>query len=203
MHASSSGSVRTILSGLTIGLVALAMGCGGSDDGSAADDAGSTAREVADKTGDAMRDAAEKTGDAMHDAAERTGEAVRDAADEAGEAVHDAAAEAGDAMRDAADEAGDALEGATGAMMKTDDAEMPADAVTLVGTTGCGHCSFGIGKACAAAMKTADGTIYVLDGVDAESDLFQHRMDGKSLTVVGVVTEGDPEHVDVKSYRIM
>jgi hypothetical protein len=78
------------------------------------------------------------------------------------------------------------------------------EAVTLVGTSGCGHCTFGVGQSCAAAMKTADGTLYVLDGVDPESDLFKSRMDSKSLKVVGQVSQQDGlNHVAMTSYEIL
>ena len=78
------------------------------------------------------------------------------------------------------------------------------EAVTLVGTSGCGHCTFGVGQSCAAAMKAADGTLYVLDGVDPESELFKSRMDGKSLKVTGQVTQRDGlNHVAMASYEIL
>jgi hypothetical protein len=81
--------------------------------------------------------------------------------------------------------------------------ETAGETVTLAGTTGCGHCNFHIGDGCAAAMKTADGTIYIIDGVDHGSDLFTKRMEEKPVTVVGTVSEIDGvQHVDLTSYEL-
>ena len=78
------------------------------------------------------------------------------------------------------------------------------DMVTLVGTSGCGHCNFHKGESCSAAMKTADGNIYILDGVDHDSEMFQKRMDGIQVKVTGVVAEraGD-NHVTVHSLEML
>jgi len=41
--------------------------------------------------------------------------------------------------------------------------------VQLAGMLGCGHCNFHTTSDCAAAMKTAKGDVYVLDGVNEGS----------------------------------
>jgi len=79
-----------------------------------------------------------------------------------------------------------------------------ATPVALVGTSGCGHCTFQVGTSCAAALKTADGTLYIIDGVDPESEMYKTRMDGKSLKVMGAVSEKDGlHHVAMTSYEIL
>jgi len=65
-----------------------------------------------------------------------------------------------------------------------------AGVVTVAGNVGCGHCNFGIGDHCAAAMKTADGTIYLLEGVD-DTPVFTDRKTGKPIEVVGVEKDTD------------
>jgi hypothetical protein len=74
---------------------------------------------------------------------------------------------------------------------------------TLTGTSGCGHCDFKLGDSCSAAMKTADGKIYVLDGVDPESELFKERMKGHEITVKGEIqiVDGQP-HMEVGSFHM-
>lgn len=72
--------------------------------------------------------------------------------------------------------------------------------IQLTGKMGCGHCNFQIGETCSAAMQTADGKIYVIDGVAEDSELFKNRMSGKEITVAGVVKEvGGVAHIDAKS----
>lgn len=73
--------------------------------------------------------------------------------------------------------------------------------VTLAGTSGCGHCDHGIGTACAMALETADGKVYVVDGIDEASGAFVHRMEGKPIEVKGTVTEVEGvAHVAMLSY---
>ena len=74
-----------------------------------------------------------------------------------------------------------------------------AASVTLTGTLGCGHCTYQKTDGCSAAMKTADGIVYILDGVDNHSEAYQKRMEGGDVKVVGVVADGDPPHVTVSS----
>ncbi len=76
--------------------------------------------------------------------------------------------------------------------------------VTLVGTRGCGHCTFHKGESCAAALQTADGKVYILDGFDSDSEMFQNRMDGAKVKVTGVLTQrGADTHVAVASHEIL
>ena len=76
--------------------------------------------------------------------------------------------------------------------------------VTLVGKSGCGHCTFHRGESCAAALQTADGNIYLLDNIDPDSELFKKRMDGVPVTVTGtVVVRGGDKHVTVESHELM
>jgi hypothetical protein len=75
--------------------------------------------------------------------------------------------------------------------------------VTLAGTLGCGHCNYHVGSSCSAAVKTADGKIYILD-VDEDSELFTQRQSGKAVTVVGMSRAGSEgvNHLDVASYEL-
>jgi len=77
--------------------------------------------------------------------------------------------------------------------------------VTLTGTTGCGHCTFGVVKECAAAMKTASGEIYLIDGVVPDSDLWKVREDSKNIQLTGSVWTSQPDglaHVKMESYQL-
>ncbi len=132
-----------------------------------AGEGGNDVQEAADAVGEAAGDAMEKAGDAASDAAD----AAHDMIDDAADAAHDMADKAGDKMADAA-------------------AAMSGDKVTLDGTTGCGHCTFGIGSSCSAAMKTADGTVYLLEGVDGTA-VYEERQSEKPIHVVGVTKEVD------------
>jgi len=77
------------------------------------------------------------------------------------------------------------------------------DELTLAGTAGCGHCNFQYGEGCAMAMKDANGIVYILDGIDEDTEAFNQRMSGKEITVVGKVTEtGEPHHLAVESYEM-
>jgi hypothetical protein len=75
--------------------------------------------------------------------------------------------------------------------------------VTLTGTLGCGHCTYHVGNSCAAAVKTSEGVVYILDKVGEDSELFQKRYDGTEITVVGVPSEqGGANHVAVASWQM-
>jgi hypothetical protein len=75
--------------------------------------------------------------------------------------------------------------------------------VQLAGTLGCGHCNFHTTSECAAAMKTANGDVYVLDGVTEKSPLFENRMKGGNITVIGNVLEADgSKHVAMTSFEM-
>jgi len=77
------------------------------------------------------------------------------------------------------------------------------DEVTLSGTAGCGHCNFQKGDSCAMAMQVADGTIFILDGIEEDTEAFNQRTKGLQISVVGTVTDtGDPHHLDVESYEM-
>jgi hypothetical protein len=78
-----------------------------------------------------------------------------------------------------------------------------ADEIQLAGTLGCGHCNFHATSECAATVKTATGAVYVLDGVDEKSDLWQKRLEpGHTITVVGKVVGDEPvKHVAMTSFE--
>jgi hypothetical protein len=78
-----------------------------------------------------------------------------------------------------------------------------AGEIQLAGTLGCGHCNFHATSECAATVKTASGDIYVLDGVDEKSDLWQKRLEpGHTITVVGKVVGDDAvKHVAMTSFE--
>jgi hypothetical protein len=86
-----------------------------------------------------------------------------------------------------------------------------ADAVTpvgadiqLAGTLGCGHCSYSVTSECAAAVKTASGEIYVLDGIDDKSEMWEKRLEeGHQITLAGKMVGGEPtKHVAMTSYEL-
>jgi len=76
------------------------------------------------------------------------------------------------------------------------------DKVELTGVAGCGHCTYHIGDGCSMAME-ADGVVYILDGIDADTEAFNQRMSGKSITVVGTLSsDGEPAHIQVESHQM-
>ncbi len=75
-------------------------------------------------------------------------------------------------------------------------------ATTVSGTLGCGHCNYSVGEGCSAALKTADGKIYILDGVAHDAEAFTERMSQPEIKVTGVLAEGDPGHIAVQSYEL-
>ncbi len=82
-------------------------------------------------------------------------------------------------MVDQAQEAADAI----GDRMA--EAEDVAEAATFTGTIGCGHCTYHVTDECAPCMKTADGTVYVIDSPEQHDKLMGDRFSGKEITVVG------------------
>ena len=67
-------------------------------------------------------------------------------------------------------------------------AEAPkTETVDLTGTLGCGHCTFHKTSSCAAALKVADGKIYVID--NATPEVMAAREDAAPAKVSGSVTE--------------
>lgn len=75
--------------------------------------------------------------------------------------------------------------------------------MTVAGTLGCGHCTYHVGDACSAALKTADGKLYILD-VDQDSELFTERLSGNQVVVTGRSHdhEGEAVHFAVGSYEL-
>ncbi len=74
--------------------------------------------------------------------------------------------------------------------------------VTLAGTLGCGHCTYHVTTDCSPCIKTAAGSIYVIDGAGEGSELMDKRFDALAITVVGTVLGSDePKHVAMTSYE--
>lgn len=93
-----------------------------------------------------------------------------------------AAGKAVSQAKDAAKQVGD----------KMQEAAVAADASmqTYEGTIGCAHCTFHIADACAPAMKTADGKIYVIDSkAEGYDKAMGDRFSGKKITVEGTVED--------------
>lgn len=76
--------------------------------------------------------------------------------------------------------------------------------VSLAGTLGCGHCAFTTTTECAAAVKTAEGVVYILDGVAEGSELWNARETGGEITLVGTVSEAEDhlKHVALTSFEL-
>jgi hypothetical protein len=76
--------------------------------------------------------------------------------------------------------------------------------VQFAGTLGCGHCSFHVTNECAAVVKTASGEVYVLDGVDESSPLWEKRLEtGHTITVAGKLAGVEPvKHVTMTSFEL-
>jgi len=90
---------------------------------------------------------------------------------------------------------------AAGTLVWADAAQPPAS-VELKGTLGCGHCTFHKTSSCAAAFKTAEGKLYVLD--NATADVMNAREDGGTIVVTGTVTEKDGlAHVTATKQQIV
>ena len=75
---------------------------------------------------------------------------------------------------------------AAGTLVWADEAKKP-ESVELKGTLGCGHCTFHKTSSCAAALKVADGKIYVID--NATPAVMAAREDAAPAKVTGTVTE--------------
>ena len=76
-------------------------------------------------------------------------------------------------MVDQAQEATDALSG------RMKEAETVAEAATYTGTIGCGHCTYHVTDECAPCLKTADGTVYVIESKKDHDQLMGDRFSGK------------------------
>ena len=99
------------------------------------------------------------------------------AEDTAGDQAQSAAGEAVEQAQEAADALGDRMH----------EAEAVAEAATYTGTIGCGHCTYHVTDECSPCMKTADGTVYVIESAADHDKLMGDRFSGKELTVVGTV----------------
>jgi len=85
----------------------------------------------------------------------------------------------------------------------TPDATLAAGEVQLAGVLGCGHCNYHVTSDCAATIKTASGDVYVLDGVQEGSDLWEKRLAGtQQITVTGTVLGSDKvKHVAMNTFE--
>lgn len=67
--------------------------------------------------------------------------------------------------------------------------------VQVEGKLGCGHCDFHVKDVCSLAMKSTDGTVYLLEAGDRQDELMDKRLDGPQVAVTGNVTEVDGQKV--------
>jgi len=86
-------------------------------------------------------------------------------------------------------------------------AAAPAEGeVQLAGLLGCGHCVFHVTGECAACVKTAEGKLYVIDGVPEGSALWEGRLEeGHQIVVTGAVlgsTEDKLQHIAMTSFEL-
>jgi hypothetical protein len=70
-------------------------------------------------------------------------------------------------------------------------ADMALTAMTLEGKVGCGHCTYHTTDACALAMQTEDGKVYVIESAPDYDTYFGDRFSGKQMKVSGKVGEKD------------
>ncbi len=78
--------------------------------------------------------------------------------------------------------------------------------VTLTGLVGCGHCNFQKTEHCSAAIQTAGGEVYVIDGVTTDSEIWKLREENaKNCEVVGPVAKGEDglNHIKMTSYKVL
>jgi hypothetical protein len=77
--------------------------------------------------------------------------------------------------------------------------EVPADAemasITVEGNMGCGHCTFHVKDSCSLAMKSTDGTVYMLEAGDQQEALMETRYDEAAVLVAGRVAEVDGQKI--------
>ena len=79
----------------------------------------------------------------------------------------------------------------------------PGGEIQLAGNLGCGHCVFHVTSECAACVKTAAGDVYVIDGIDDKSGLWEKRLEeGHTIAVNGKVVGGDPKHIAMTSFDL-
>ncbi len=84
--------------------------------------------------------------------------------------------------------AGEAMEAAG---QSVPPADMELTAMTLEGKVGCGHCTYHVTDACALAMQTEDGKVYVIESAPDYDAAFGDRFSGKTISVTGKVGEKD------------
>lgn len=78
--------------------------------------------------------------------------------------------------------------------------------VTLSGLVGCGHCNFQKTEHCSAAIQTAAGEVYVIDGVTTDSEIWKLREENaKNCELVGTVAKGEDglNHIKMTSYKVL
>jgi len=78
-------------------------------------------------------------------------------------------------------------------MMKAPDAI--AATVNLSGKLGCGHCTFHAKDECSLAMKTDEGTVYMIEAGDEQQALMDKRYDEPAVLVAGRVSEVDGQKI--------
>jgi hypothetical protein len=112
--------------------------------------------------------------------------------DESSSGTDQAAGSAAETVAETAEKAAD-----TAATMSA------AEPVAIAGTLGCGHCTHHIGTHCTAAVQTADGAVYIIDGAKSGHELYDQRFDGKDVKVTGAVSEVDgAKHLALATYEI-
>ena len=71
--------------------------------------------------------------------------------------------------------------------------------IEVAGTVGCGHCTYSIGEECSAAVRTADGAIYILEGVgDGDELFFVLRGNATVESSFGAITAVHPGRLGVR-----
>jgi hypothetical protein len=73
--------------------------------------------------------------------------------------------------------------------------EAMAATVNLAGKLGCGHCTFHAKDECSLAMKTADGTVYMIEAGAEQQALMDKRYDEPAVEVAGRVSEVDGQKI--------
>lgn len=110
------------------------------------------------------------------------------AACSSGDQSSDSSADAGQTSQQQFEtQSNDAVAAARKAVAETEGRQLEEGSeITVVGTLGCGHCTYHVGENCSAAIQTMAGMVFILD-VAEESEWFQNRFDGAELEVTGKV----------------
>jgi hypothetical protein len=75
--------------------------------------------------------------------------------------------------------------------------------IEIEGTLSCGHCNHSIGESCSAAVQTADGAIYILEGFGEGDEPFDKRYGGETIKVTGMSEERDGVgYVKVETFEL-